>query len=45
MEYDLLSSELLSVGIEDKIFNDTDTVSLNISYDEALLRLRKYAGE
>jgi len=45
MEYDLLSSELLSVGIEENIFNDTDTVSLNISYDEALLRLRKYAGE
>lgn len=45
MEYDLLSSELLNVGIEDKIFNDSDTVSLNISYDEALLRLRKYAGE
>ena len=45
MEYDLLSLELLNVGIEDKIFNDTDTVSLNISYDEALLRLRKYAGE
>ena len=31
--------------IEENIFNDTDTVSLNISYDEALLRLRKYAGE
>ena len=45
MEYDLLSLELLNVGIEDKIFNDSDTVSLNISYDEALLRLRKYAGE
>jgi len=40
----MLSSELLSVGIDEKIFNDTETVSLNISYDDALSYLREYAG-
>ena len=45
MEFDLLSSELLNVGIDEKIFNDTETVSLNISYDDALSYLREYAGE
>ena len=45
MEFDLLSSELLNVGIDEKIFNDTKTVSLNISYDDALSYLREYAGE
>jgi len=44
IEYEMLSSELLSVGIEEKIFNDTETVSLNISYDDALSYLREYAG-
>lgn len=44
IEYDMLASELLNVGIEDEIFNDTGTVSLNISYDEALSYLREYAG-
>ncbi len=45
IEFDMLSSELLSVGIDKKIFNDTKTVSLNISYDDALSYLREYAGE
>jgi len=44
IEYEMLSSELLSVGIDEKIFNDTETVSLNISYDDALSYLREYAG-
>ncbi|KYC49650.1 MAG: hypothetical protein AMQ74_01389 [Candidatus Methanofastidiosum methylothiophilum] len=44
IEYDMLASELLNVGVEDEIFNDTGTVSLNISYDEALSYLREYAG-
>ncbi|MCC7571850.1 MAG: DUF2067 domain-containing protein [Candidatus Methanofastidiosum sp.] len=44
IEFDILSSELLSVGIDEKIFNDTETVSLNISYDDALSYLREYAG-
>lgn len=44
IEYDMLSSELLDVGIDEKIFNDTETVSLNISYDDALSSLRDYAG-
>jgi len=45
IEFDMLSSELLSIGIDKKIFNDTKTVSLNISYDDALSYLREYAGE
>ncbi len=45
IEYDTLPSELLNVGIEEKIFNDTGTVSLNGSYDDALSYLREYAGE
>ena len=44
IEYEMLSSELLSVGIDEKIFNDTETVSLNVSYDDALSYLREYAG-
>lgn len=44
IECDMLSSELLGVGIDEKIFNDTETVSLNISYDDALSYLREYAG-
>ena len=44
IEFDMLSSELLSVGIDEKIFNDSETVSLNISYDDALSYLRDYAG-
>lgn len=45
IEFDMLSSELLGEGIEQKIFNDKKTVSLNISYDDALSYLRDYAGD
>jgi len=45
IEYNTLPSELLNAGIKEKIFNDSETVSLNISYDDALSYLREYAGE
>jgi len=45
IEYNTLPSDLLNAGIKEKIFNDSETVSLNISYDDALSYLREYAGE
>ncbi|NMC58463.1 MAG: DUF2067 family protein [Candidatus Methanofastidiosa archaeon] len=45
IEYETLTSELLNIGIHEKIFNDEGTVSLNISYDDALSYLRQYAGD
>ncbi len=45
IESDMLSSELLNEGIEKKIFKDKETVSLNISYDDALSYLRDYVGD